>query len=218
MDRGFVFKLINMYMDKFNPGDSRPLHEYKFDFLQIICSHEHYVILNLPMQTRISPKNHSPDYSQDYCLSQEFCKHHFIVALLLLEVKSSLNEIPHVRKIALRTLRELVAKHEMDDRYKNKGQMNRIALIYIPWLNIVLENLNRLNVVEKSDDPCASSIITRISQSSSNLLVKNSSAGESYRSNRFTLHMDKSPINIRNSAFFDAIAGQCMYILSFQVR
>jgi hypothetical protein len=49
MDRGYVFKLINSYMDKFNPGDPKTLYDYKFAFLQIICSHEHYVAFNLPL-------------------------------------------------------------------------------------------------------------------------------------------------------------------------
>ena len=49
MDRGYVFKLINSYMDKFNPGDPKTLYDYKFVFLQIICSHEHYIAFNLPL-------------------------------------------------------------------------------------------------------------------------------------------------------------------------
>lgn len=57
MDRGFVFRLINSYVDKFSPGDPRALHDFKFTFLQIICSHEHYISFNLPMmQSRISPR------------------------------------------------------------------------------------------------------------------------------------------------------------------
>lgn len=210
MDRGFVFKMINMYLDKFNPGDPRLLQDFKFTFLEIICNHEHYIAFNLPIQhTRISPKNRSPDYLQEYYLSEDFCKHHFIVSLLLLEVKTSLNEVNHIRKMALSTLRDLMAKHEMDDRYENKGKMNRIALIYIPWLSIVLENLNRLDVNEKLDDPLSSSIVNRISSSSSYLFGKSSAASDTSRSNRYTLHIDKdSPMHLRNSVFFDAIAGQ----------
>ena len=49
MDRGYVFKLINSYMDKFNPGDPKTLYDYKFVFLQIVCSHEHYIAFNLPL-------------------------------------------------------------------------------------------------------------------------------------------------------------------------
>lgn len=49
MDRGFVFKLINLYVDKFAYGGSRTLHDMKFDFLQIVCSHEHFISFNLPL-------------------------------------------------------------------------------------------------------------------------------------------------------------------------
>lgn len=212
MDRGFVFKLINIYMDKFNPGDPRLLQEYKFAFLEIICNHEHYVAFNLPIQqNKLSPKNRSPDSFQEFSLSEEFCKHHFVVALLLKEIKTSLNEVTHIRRIALNTLRDLLAKHELDDRYQNKGQLNRIALIYMPWLGIVLENLHRLDTGEKSDGH--DSIVNRISSSSSYMFGKSSVTSDATpRSHRFTLHIDKdSPMHIRNSAFFEAIAGQCKY-------
>ena len=57
MDRGFVFQMINSYMDNFAPGDARTLHDFKFTFLQIICSHEHYISFNLPMMpSRIPSK------------------------------------------------------------------------------------------------------------------------------------------------------------------
>lgn len=82
MDRGFVFKLINNYVNSFMPGDpkvhgrfllcgtfsistvlcfvfsqprcfsfleSQTLFEFKFEFLRVVCNHEHYVPLNLPM-------------------------------------------------------------------------------------------------------------------------------------------------------------------------
>ncbi|XP_022919235.2 dedicator of cytokinesis protein 9 [Onthophagus taurus] len=213
MDRGFVFKLINSYMDKFNPGDSRVLQEYKFVFLEIICSHEHYIAFNLPIQhTRLSPKNRSPDFLQEFCLSEDFCKHHFIVALLLQEVKTSLNEISHVRKVALTTLRDLLAKHEMDDRYQKNGQMSRIALIYVPWLGIVLENLTRFQVNEKLDDQFGGSAINRISTSSSYLFSNRCSTVSSSnevvsRQNRYTFHQD-SPMHLKNLTFYDEIAGQ----------
>lgn len=199
-------------MDKFNPGDPRLLQEYKFSFLEIICSHEHYISLNLPIQhTKLSPRNKSPDSFQEFTLSEEFCRHHFIVGLLLQEIKTSLNEVTHIRKIALNTLKNLIAKHELDDRYQSRGQMHRISLIYLPWLSIVLENLNRLDVKGGNEEEGNDSIINRISSSSSYLFGKSSTASEcTPRSHRFTLHIDKdSPMHIRNSAFFEAIAGQC---------
>ncbi|XP_028129258.2 dedicator of cytokinesis protein 9 [Diabrotica virgifera virgifera] len=212
VDRGFIFKIIKSYMDRFNPGDSRILQEYKFNFLEIICNHEHYISLNLPIQyNRLSVRNRSPDNTQEFILSEEFCKHHFIVGLLLQEVKTSLNEVTHVRKIALNTLKNLIAKHELDDRYKNKRQMSRIALLYLPWLTIVLENLSRLDVKDETNDEESGSIINRMSSSSSFLFGKSSASEYTPRSHRFTLHVDKdSPMHIRNSAFFEAIAGQSL--------
>ncbi|KAG5877388.1 hypothetical protein JTB14_027999 [Gonioctena quinquepunctata] len=213
VDRGFVFKLINTYMDKFNPGDARLLQEYKFSFLEIICNHEHYISFNLPIQhTKLSPRNRSPDGLQEFTLSEEFCKHHFIVGLLLQEIKTSLNEVTHIRKVALNTLKNLLAKHELDDRYKSKGQMNRIAIIYLPWLSIALENIARLDIKGDSEDEGNDSIINRISSSSSYLFGKSSTTSEcTPRSHRFTLHIDKdSPMHMRNSAFFEAIAGQSL--------
>lgn len=101
-------------------------------------------------------------------------------------------------------------------RYKSKGQMHRIALLYLPWLSIVLENLGRLEVKESQDEEGNDSIINRLSSSSSYLFGKSSTASEcTPRSHRFTLHIDKdSQMHIRNSTFFDAIAGQCKYIYS----
>lgn len=201
-------------MIKFNPGDPRQLQEYKFFFLEIICNHEHYISFNLPIQcNKLSPRGKTSDDYQEFILSEEFCKHHFIVGLLLQEVKISLNEMMHIRKIALNTLKNLIAKHELDDRYKSKGQMHRIALIYLPWLSILLENKNRLDINCEVDEE-GIDVIHRISSSSSYLFGKSSNASDftPRRSNRFTLNFDKdSPRHIRNSAFFDAIAGQCKY-------
>ncbi|XP_046736743.1 dedicator of cytokinesis protein 9 isoform X7 [Diprion similis] len=227
MDRGFVFRLINSYMDNFAPGDPRALHDFKFMFLQIICSHEHYVSFNLPMmQSRITSRDtetepDSDELMNEYCLSENFCKHHFLVGLLLQEVKTSLNEIVQIRKVAVATLRDLMAKHELDDRYQNKGQLSRIASIYIPWLGIVLENLHRLESVHDSTSKSEGKQNTsnRISSSSSFLLnrdtnTNNTTGTSTPRSmHRFTLNLDtQSPISVsmhlRDSTYFAAIAGQ----------
>ncbi|XP_066143426.1 dedicator of cytokinesis protein 9 isoform X2 [Euwallacea fornicatus] len=212
IDRGFVFKLIKWYMDKFNPGDPRVLQEIKFAFLEVVCNHEHYVAFNLPIQqSRLSPRNKSPDPLDELSLSETFCKHHFIVALLLEEVKLSLNEVTYVRRIGLTTLRNLVAKHEFDDRFQNKGQMGRVAMIYLPWLGIAIENINRISLEEQGDEGAVDSLVNRMSSSSSYLFGKSSASECTPKSHRFTLHLDKdSPMHIRNSAFFDAIAGQSL--------
>lgn len=62
------------------------------------------------------------DLKHDYTLSDEFRKNHFLVGLLLHEVKMALNEMRDVRKPAIMTLRNLLAKHAFDDRYSSKAR------------------------------------------------------------------------------------------------
>lgn len=226
MDRGFVFKLIRLYMDRFSPGDPRTLQEFKFAFLQEVCAHEHYIPLNLPFL--MSPKNRPPDILQHFMLSEEFCRQHYLTGLLLQEVKSSLNEVSHIRHLALDTLKELIAKHDLDDRYQNKGQLARIAMLYVPWLGIVLENLNRIsNGQEKRRTDSQSVISNRFSCGSSYVFAKEcttpthtlaSNHSQSTTStpksrNRLTLHIDhpsplRSSLHLKDTNYFAAIAGQ----------
>lgn len=62
----------------------------------------------------------SPDVKHDYTLSEEFQKTHFLVGLLLYEVKAALNEIQDIRKCAIKVLRNILVKHSLDDRYSSK--------------------------------------------------------------------------------------------------
>lgn len=142
MDRGFVFKLVRLYLDRFSSSDPRVLYEYKFAFMHEIASHEHYVPLNLPIL--VSPSSRQPNLIQRFTLSEDFCRQHFLAGIILQEVKSALNEAQHIRKMALTNLKELLAKHELDDRYQGKGQSARLAMLYIPWLGIVMENRSRI--------------------------------------------------------------------------
>jgi len=48
-DRGYTFRLVKSYMEHIKADESRTLFDYKFTFLQILCSHEHYVAFNLPV-------------------------------------------------------------------------------------------------------------------------------------------------------------------------
>lgn len=53
MDRGFVFGLIKIYFKILNSKNASipDLTHYKIDFLRVVCSHEHFVALNLPFGT-----------------------------------------------------------------------------------------------------------------------------------------------------------------------
>ena len=204
MDRGFVFKLIKIYIDKCNPGDPRPLQELKFRFLQIICNHEHYVSFNLPIkQSQLSAKIRSPDSAECYTLSESFCKYHFLVSILLVELKCSLNESNAIRDIALSILKDLLIKHEFDDRYQNKGQLSRIVALYVPWIEIVLENLYRLDIdVERE-------IVNDLSNYSSTCCSSGYTTSETSSTKKLSMNLDlKAPFRIRNSALFESISAK----------
>ncbi|XP_048389273.2 dedicator of cytokinesis protein 9 isoform X8 [Stegostoma tigrinum] len=167
MDRGFVFKQINNYMKWFSPGNPKTLFELKFEFLRVICNHEHYIPLNLPMpfgkgrvpryQAFLSPTVESctapVDLQLDFTLTDDFCKNHFLVGLLLREVGSALQEYRDVRQIAISVLKSLMIKHTFDDRYLAKSQQARIATLYLPLFGLLLENVQRINVKDCSPFP-----------------------------------------------------------------
>ncbi|KAK6623677.1 hypothetical protein RUM43_009529 [Polyplax serrata] len=210
MDRGYIFRLINYYMEYFKGSDSRTLHEYKFTFLQIICSHEHYVAFNLPvLHLKLRPSRNGDSPVSDFNLTEEFRKHHYLVGLLLQETTYSLNQVSQIRKHAISTLRDLLAKHELDDRYQSKGQLTRIASLYLPWLSIVLDNLNRLRVVQ--NDSVHNILDTRHSRMSSNssLMQCGSTANSVKPFQRFALDQNsRASVYLKDSHLFAVIAGQ----------
>ncbi|XP_027878301.1 dedicator of cytokinesis protein 9 isoform X12 [Xiphophorus couchianus] len=164
MDRGFVFKQINNYINGFMPGDPKTLYEFKFEFLRVVCNHEHYVPLNLPMpfgkgrilrfQDDTVESDDTPvDLQMDYSLTEDFCRNHFLVGLLLREVSAALQEFREIRQIAIHVLKTLMIKHTFDDRYSSKSQQARLATLYFPLFGLLQENVNRLNVKEVSPFP-----------------------------------------------------------------
>ncbi|ESP01696.1 hypothetical protein LOTGIDRAFT_172449 [Lottia gigantea] len=143
MDRGFVFRLVSKYIENFNPGDHRILHEFKFEYLRIICSHEHFIPLSLPLMRKGLVKNFK-DLKHDYTLSDDYRQIHYLVGLLLHELKMALNEPRDIRRSAITVLRNQLAKHSFDDRYATKSQQGRIAALYLPLVTILLDNRQRL--------------------------------------------------------------------------
>uniref|UniRef100_UPI00398F8684 dedicator of cytokinesis protein 10 n=1 Tax=Pristiophorus japonicus TaxID=55135 RepID=UPI00398F8684 len=143
MDRGFIMKLIGSYMNIFNPGDHKTLFEYKFDFLHEICNHEHFIPLNLPMLF-LKNKSGKEGTQPEYTLTNEFCRNHFLIGLLLREVGFALQEDQDIRHLAIGVLKNLMAKHSFDDRYAAKNQQELIATLYLPLYGILLDNLPRI--------------------------------------------------------------------------
>ncbi|KAM8905418.1 dedicator of cytokinesis protein 9 isoform 3-T3 [Spinachia spinachia] len=150
MDRGFVLKQINNYMNCFMPGDPKTLYEFKFEFLRVVCNHEHYVPLNLPMPFGKGRIQRFQDLQLDYSLNDDFCQNHFLVGLLLREVGSALQEFREIRQIAIQVLKGLMIKHTLDDRYAAKSQQARLATLYLPLFGLLQENVYRLDVKESA--------------------------------------------------------------------
>ncbi|XP_043347472.1 dedicator of cytokinesis protein 11 isoform X2 [Dermochelys coriacea] len=144
MDRGFIFNLINDYISGFSRKDPKILVEFKFEFLQTICNHEHYIPLNLPM-TFAKPKlQRVQDVNLEYNLTDEYCRHHFLVGMLLRETALALQDNYDIRFTAITVLKNLLIKHAFDNRYQHKNQQAKIAQLYLPLVALLLENIQRV--------------------------------------------------------------------------
>lgn len=220
MDRQFVFRLLRHYLQRFRAaGDARQLHEFKFAALAAWCAHEHYVPLCLPL--RLAPADRLPDILRHFTLSEEFCRQHYLCGVLLQEVRGALREVSVVRSLALRTLRQLVGKHELDGRYQQRGQLERIAMLYVPWLGVVLANAERLAPYEQMGGEAGGGGGRRQSDAAATAAAA-ATPTQRARQNRVTLHLEhpssaaaalSSPLRSslhmqqRDAQWFAAIAG-----------
>uniref|UniRef100_A0AAY4AKK9 Dedicator of cytokinesis protein 9-like n=1 Tax=Denticeps clupeoides TaxID=299321 RepID=A0AAY4AKK9_9TELE len=145
-----VFVKVNLSPLKHLVLFLQTLYEFKFEFLKVVCNHEHYVPLNLPMPFCKGRIQTFQDLQLDYSLTEDFCRNHFLVGLLLKEVGGALLEFSEVRQIAIHVLKSLMIKHTFDDRYASKSQQARLATLYLPLFGLLLENVHRLDVKENT--------------------------------------------------------------------
>ncbi|KAL0894603.1 hypothetical protein ABMA27_013165 [Loxostege sticticalis] len=204
MDRGFVFRQVKKYLDKFKACDPKALFDFKFTFLQTICTHEHFVPFNLPLQANLRAKDCDEDPAK-LKLTNDFIMRYFLAGTLLKHVEQSLREAPQKRRTALGVLRALLTKHEHDDRYRSAQCRARIAHLYSPWLTIVLDNAHRLvtkslasPILENGHDKVDGDATTAPAIKTE--VKEVTSASSTPRRNRLTLHFDHTPV--RNSAHF----------------
>ncbi|XP_076828066.1 dedicator of cytokinesis protein 11 isoform X3 [Brachyhypopomus gauderio] len=158
MNRGFAFSLVNDYMCGFSQKDPKVLTEMKFYFLMTVCNHEHYIPLNLPMafgRTKLQRVqdliSYAAEYfgvidqSLEYSLTEDYCRNHFLVGLLLREVAEGLQASPETRQLAVAVLKNLMIKHAMDDRYTAfKNHQARICTLYLPLFELLYQNLSQM--------------------------------------------------------------------------
>nr|CAD7401940.1 unnamed protein product [Timema cristinae] len=172
MDRGYVFFLIKTYYKQMSAKisslpDAASLVSLKLDFLRIVCSHEHFVALNLPFGTPFTPSSAPASPSLSVCssasqssfistliggdkmsfaeLSLAFKQQHFLVGLVLSDLASVL-EIPSsfLHSKAVNLVRNLMTCHDCDTRYVEMECKARVAALYLPLLGIIMDNLPQL--------------------------------------------------------------------------
>ncbi|KAL5487361.1 hypothetical protein EMCRGX_G019952 [Ephydatia muelleri] len=158
MDRGFVFSLIRNYLKKFSLATKDfNLTEFRLDFYRIICSHEHYISLNLPLGPILYPPSpHSspsgslnssfeslretPNIEAMGELSSEFRSYHYLTGLVLTELWVVLEgKSLKLKDQAVEVVRDLIASHDSDNRFQGSEAHARISSIYLPVLSIVMD-------------------------------------------------------------------------------
>ncbi|GIY48085.1 dedicator of cytokinesis protein 7 [Caerostris extrusa] len=143
--------------------DSIFLMSLKLDFLRIVCSHEHFITLNLPFGTPVSPSPAtspcpSVASSSSQCsllstgtlvekgnfteLSVEFKQQHFLVGLVLSDLLTVLTmNNGMLQTKAINMVRNLLTCHEWDPRLMESDHRARVASLYLPLIGITLDAL-----------------------------------------------------------------------------
>uniref|UniRef100_A0AAR2KZ84 Dedicator of cytokinesis 7 n=1 Tax=Pygocentrus nattereri TaxID=42514 RepID=A0AAR2KZ84_PYGNA len=162
MDRGFVFSLIKTYWKQVSTKlyalQNPTLESLRLDFLRIVCSHEHYVTLNLPCSLLTPPASPSPSVSsssgfsthvQDqkianmFELSVPFREQHYMAGLVLTELAIILD--PEADGLVINVVHNLLSSHDSDPRYADPEVKARVAMLYLPLIGIVMETLPQLH-------------------------------------------------------------------------
>ncbi|XP_077118085.1 dedicator of cytokinesis protein 6 isoform X6 [Ranitomeya variabilis] len=172
MDRGFVFHLLRSYYKQINsklPKAPNPnvLISLRMDLIRIVCSHEHYVALNLPCGRLSPPNSPSPSISsttsqssvfsspaQDktvtnmFELSVPFRQQHFLSGIILTELalilEPDVEGVFFLQKKAISALHNLLCSHDTDLRYTEPAVKRSISRLYLPLIGIVMETLPQL--------------------------------------------------------------------------
>ncbi|RDD36831.1 Dedicator of cytokinesis protein 6 [Trichoplax sp. H2] len=164
MDRGVVFQLMDIYIRQINTVclAEADLELRKFDLLRIVCSHEYFIALNLPLATPLfapvleihndDNSYHEDDYGSMAQLSVRFRQQHYLVGLLLVELAYVLQTGQQkLYSTAITILSTLLASLDNDKRYKSSLCRQRIASLFMPIMDIVVESIPQLYRSKTSD-------------------------------------------------------------------
>ncbi|XP_045436100.1 dedicator of cytokinesis protein 8 isoform X3 [Pipistrellus kuhlii] len=167
MDRSFVFNLIKHYCNQLSAklNNLSTLISMRLEFLRILCSHEHYLNLNLFfMSADTAPASPCPSISsqnssscssfQDqkianmFDLTPEFRQQHFLTGLLFTELAAALDAegegISKVQRKAVSAIHSLLSSHDLDPRCVKPEVKVKVAALYLPLVGIILDALPQL--------------------------------------------------------------------------
>ncbi|XP_076702153.1 dedicator of cytokinesis protein 8 isoform X3 [Callospermophilus lateralis] len=137
----------------------------RLEFLRILCSHEHYLNLNLFfMNADTAPTSPCPSISsqnssscssfQDqkiasmFDLTPEYRQQHFLTGLLFTELAAALDAegegISKVQRKAVSAIHSLLSSHDLDPRCVKPEMKVKIAALYLPLVGIILDALPQL--------------------------------------------------------------------------
>ncbi|XP_036315600.1 dedicator of cytokinesis protein 6 isoform X4 [Pipistrellus kuhlii] len=173
VDRGFVFGLVRAHYKQVaarlhSAPSPAALLTLRTDFTRILCSHEHYVTLNLPCCPLSPPASPSPSVSSTtsqsstfsiqapdpkllsmFELSGPFRQQHFLAGLLLTELALALEPeaegASQLHKKVISAVHNLLCGHDVDPRYAEAPVKARVAELYLPLLSIARDTLPRLH-------------------------------------------------------------------------
>uniref|UniRef100_A0A452V2K0 Dedicator of cytokinesis 8 n=1 Tax=Ursus maritimus TaxID=29073 RepID=A0A452V2K0_URSMA len=167
MDRGFVFNLIKHYCNQLSAKLTNlpTLISMRLEFLRILCSHEHYLNLNLFfMNSDTAPASPCPSISsqqnsgsvfQDqkiasmFDLTPEYRQQHFLTGLLFTELVAALDAegeggLHPLQRKAVSAIHSLLSSHDLDPRCVKPEVKVKIAALYLPLVGIILDALPQL--------------------------------------------------------------------------
>lgn len=137
MDRGSVFEMVYRFVFELDSDNEAPAHvlDCKFQFLRIVCNHEHYVPLNFPIADDLSGVPVTE-------IKAVYWRRHFLAGLLLEELGKCMSKPTSDRRAtAITVFRDLLWKHDHDPRYATVPQMKeRIAQMYFPYILMLIDN------------------------------------------------------------------------------
>uniref|UniRef100_A0A8C5LM28 Dedicator of cytokinesis 8 n=1 Tax=Leptobrachium leishanense TaxID=445787 RepID=A0A8C5LM28_9ANUR len=168
MDRGFVFNLIKLYCNQLTNklNSLSTLISMRLEFLRILCSHEHYLNLNLFfIASSSSPASPCPSISSEnssscssfqdhrvagmFELSTDYRQKHFLTGLLFTELDAALDSetegISKVQRKAINAIHNLLRSHDLDPRCQRTEVKNKIAALYLPLVSTILDALPQLH-------------------------------------------------------------------------